>query len=273
MPCGQAGYEITWYTAYRMLGGKLYSPRADGQRLGGLNQRDSATNLATRKYKFGDYFRVPRFESTAVPIENSRRAIQVRSYPLWVSVLSRKEADTDRPQLSNGALKFSSLSNLFAFVVAAQAMGMASGAPASDNAGGAASENALISPSPAEFNVGIFCTNNNLSGSCPNINVNALPSTCFHVLAQFDNQISSLRVNAGVRCTFYTNSDCSGSSRSFTGTTLDLAGDVLQDSISGYQCFSMSEKSCSACNGMVQHVTFERLWSGSMAWRRGFEEL
>ncbi|KAJ7166530.1 hypothetical protein C8R43DRAFT_946077 [Mycena crocata] len=133
------------------------------------------------------------------------------------------------------------LSKLFAFVAAAQAMGMATAA----NVGSGA----------ANVDVGIACINNNLGGTCGDLNLNALPSVCVNVTPQFNDNISSFRLNSGVRCVFYKYSAiisvnpwdadglgyrdgaCTGSSRSFTGTTNDLFGDALQDNISAYQCF------------------------------------
>ncbi|KAJ7177241.1 hypothetical protein C8R43DRAFT_1193217 [Mycena crocata] len=116
-----------------------------------------------------------------------------------------------------------SLSKLFAFVAAAQAISMA----AAVNVG----------TGPATFNGGIACINNNLGGTCGSLNLNAIPSVCVNVTPQFNDNISSFRINSGVRCVFYKDGACTGSSRSFTGTTNDLAGDALQDNISAYQCF------------------------------------
>ncbi|KAJ7100296.1 hypothetical protein C8R43DRAFT_964074, partial [Mycena crocata] len=90
----------------------------------------------------------------------------------------------------------------------------------------------------ANVNVGIACVNNNLGGTCGDLNLNALPSVCVNVTPQFNDNISSFRLNSGIRCVFYKDGACTGSSRSFTGTTNDLFGDALQDNISAYQCFS-----------------------------------
>ncbi|KAJ7124128.1 hypothetical protein C8R43DRAFT_958812 [Mycena crocata] len=116
------------------------------------------------------------------------------------------------------------LSKLFALVAAAQAISMT----AAVNVGSGA----------ANVNVGIACVNNNLGGTCGDLNLNALPSVCVNVTPQFNDNISSFRLNSGVRCVFYKDGACTGSSRSFTGTTNDLFGDALQDNISAYQCFS-----------------------------------
>ncbi|KAJ7166531.1 hypothetical protein C8R43DRAFT_1104075 [Mycena crocata] len=133
------------------------------------------------------------------------------------------------------------LTKLFALVAAAQSIGLVTAAPTANTAGGTAADGGDAGvtsfAAAADINVGILCPNSNLSGSCASINVNAVNSVCFNVLPQFDNQITSLRVNAGERCIFYQNAGCTGASRSFTGTTLNLAGDALDNSISAYQCF------------------------------------
>ncbi|KAJ7144711.1 hypothetical protein C8R43DRAFT_953795 [Mycena crocata] len=140
-----------------------------------------------------------------------------------------------------------SLSKLFAFVSAAQAIGMA----AAVNVGtGVVSLRQTLQQfelvprrtGPATFNGGIACINNNLGGTCGSLNLNAIPSVCVNLTPQFNDNISSFRINSGVRCVFYKDGACTGSSRSFTGTTNDLAGDALQDNISAYQCFRTIRK-------------------------------
>ncbi|KAJ7577443.1 hypothetical protein C8J56DRAFT_970832 [Mycena floridula] len=129
------------------------------------------------------------------------------------------------------------LSKLFTLVVAAQAIGIASAVPASNAV--AAANNVAHELAPADFNVGVFCTNSFLGGTCANINVGAIPSGCRNVVSQFNDQFSSIQVNAGIRCVFFTDANCQGAALTVTGSTVnDLAGTNFQDSISSDSCFA-----------------------------------
>ncbi|KAJ7192353.1 hypothetical protein GGX14DRAFT_578220 [Mycena pura] len=129
------------------------------------------------------------------------------------------------------------LSKLFAFVVATQAIGIASGAllplPAT-----AVAASAAISPSPLDFSTGISCTNSNLGGSCGTNFVASIPSGCFNYVAPFNDAITSVQVNTGLACTFFVNAGCAGAAITITGTVNDLTNTSFNDALSSYECNS-----------------------------------
>ncbi|KAJ7586662.1 hypothetical protein C8J56DRAFT_1052009 [Mycena floridula] len=128
---------------------------------------------------------------------------------------------------------------LVTLVVAAQgSIWMANAAPATDTTLLVAGET-VAGTSPLDFNVGKFCTDSNLSGTCAAINVDAIPSSCFTVIAQFNDQISSIQIDSGITCSFFIDAGCKGNvAGGITGTINDLgtAGGGFNDAISAYSC-------------------------------------
>ncbi|KAJ7580513.1 hypothetical protein C8J56DRAFT_961694, partial [Mycena floridula] len=130
---------------------------------------------------------------------------------------------------------------LFTLIVAGQvSIWMANAAPATDTTLPVAGETAA-GISPLDFSVGEICTDSNLSGTCASINVNALPSSCFNVLSQFNDQFSSFQINSGIECDFFIDAGCAGASLTSDGTVNDLgsstiAGGEFNDAISSYNC-------------------------------------
>ncbi|KAJ7586704.1 hypothetical protein C8J56DRAFT_1165550 [Mycena floridula] len=128
---------------------------------------------------------------------------------------------------------------LFTFVVAAQgSIWMANAAPATDTTPSVAGETAA-GITPFDFSVGEICTDSNLSGTCVSINVDAIPSSCFNVLPQFNDQFSSFQINSGLECSFHTDAGCSGVVLTSNGSIDDLGsfdGGEFNDDISSYTC-------------------------------------
>ncbi|KAJ7589077.1 hypothetical protein C8J56DRAFT_937752 [Mycena floridula] len=130
------------------------------------------------------------------------------------------------------------LSKLFAFIVAAQAIGIVGAVPIV-NSTVSVVDIAAHKLSPDDFNVGFLCTDNFLGGTCGVINVGGIPSGCENVVAQFNDQFSSIQVNVGISCQFFVDGDCNGAALTVTGDTVnDLAGTNFQDSISAFACFA-----------------------------------
>ncbi|KAJ7195752.1 hypothetical protein GGX14DRAFT_474306 [Mycena pura] len=132
------------------------------------------------------------------------------------------------------------LSKLFAFVVATQAIGIASGALPLPVTAEAASS--AISPSPLAFSTGISCTDSNLGGSCSTNFVTSIPSGCFNYGAPLNDAITSIQVISGFACTFFLNAGCGAGNPSITitGTVNDLTNINFDNAISSYQCNNLT---------------------------------
>ncbi|KAJ7579502.1 hypothetical protein C8J56DRAFT_961692 [Mycena floridula] len=130
---------------------------------------------------------------------------------------------------------------LFTLVVAAQgSIWMANAAPATDTTLPVAGETAA-GITPLDFSAGEICTDSNLSGTCASINVNAIPSSCFNVLSQFNDQFSSFQINSGIECDFFIDAGCAGDVLGPTGSINDLGtifGGEFNDAISSYECIA-----------------------------------
>ncbi|KAJ7589092.1 hypothetical protein C8J56DRAFT_1048718 [Mycena floridula] len=161
------------------------------------------------------------------------------------------------------------LSKLFAFIVAAQAIGIVGAVPIV-NSTVSVPDNAAHKLVPQDFNVGIICTDNFLGGTCAVINVGGIPSGCRNVVAQFNDQFSSIQVNAGISCQFFVDASCQGAALTVSGSTVnDLAGTNFQDSISSDSCFcNDTAGSAGAATALAVDDLSEKvsLFSGSRDW-------
>ncbi|KAF7357175.1 hypothetical protein MSAN_01312200 [Mycena sanguinolenta] len=127
------------------------------------------------------------------------------------------------------------LSKLFAFTVAAQAISIASAASVATAVSPSTDTN---SPVPQDFVTAKACTNPGMSGSCGNVSVTGIPSSCLNFIASFNDVISSIQVNPGFSCKFFVDPGCSGAVLTVTGTANDLSGTNFDNSISSVQCFN-----------------------------------
>ncbi|KAF7351599.1 hypothetical protein MSAN_01592400 [Mycena sanguinolenta] len=127
------------------------------------------------------------------------------------------------------------LSKLFAFTVAAQAISIAS---AASRATTISPSTDTDSPTPLDFATAKVCTGSFLTGTCGGTKASSIPSSCKNFSAEFTDDIVSIQVVDGMSCQFFVDPNCSGAVLTVTGTVNDLSGTNFYKSLSSLQCFN-----------------------------------